>query len=166
MMGGSHRPTTFSYISLSENNSESAASVGGTTEFLKNDPTGVALNIGDIVYYTVNGLGYVTKSATVANYTGKIAGVVVGGTKTFHAAIQDDSAIGSLAANVGENVLVAYQGIVKVKSAAAYAVLAQIGVSTTSGQPSANSTSGQVIGIALQVAGGAGVVTRVKLRIT
>ena len=166
MLGGSHRPTTFSYISLSEDNSESAASVGGQCEKLVNVISGgVNLNIGDIVYYTAGPLGSVTKSATIANYTNVIAGVVVGGHRTYGSVIQDDAVIGTLAAMPGESVIVAYDGIVKVKSAAAFAVFAGLGVTTTSGQPGTNVTAGQRIGVALQVAGGANVVVKVKLRI-
>ncbi len=165
MFGGSHRPTCFSYIGLEEDNGESTGGVGGLVDYLLNHSSGTLL-IGDIVYYNNSAFGTVTKSATLSNYTQVVAGVVVGGAQTNNEILQDDAMIGTLAANVSERVLVAYQGIVKVMSGAAITALVRVGPGTaTAGRTEGNTTAGQIIGIALQAAAGAALPIRVKLRI-
>jgi hypothetical protein len=72
---------------------------------------GGTLLIGDVVL--INDAGRIVKSATAADYFGCV-GIVVGGTKTYGRILQNDLDISEEAAIDGDDVIVAWGGIVKV----------------------------------------------------
>lgn len=163
MLGGSHRPTAFGWLNLSENNGESVGEIGGICVPLKAE---VALNVGDVVYLSATVLKQVSKSNVAATTLDRIAGVVVGGELTDNAVIQDDALIGTLpAAAIGQRVLVAVQGIVKVLADAAIATFNAkvIDSIVVAGRVASGTTAGHVVGHALDTAAGAGSVIRVLL---
>ena len=166
MLGDSHRPSTFGYIRLAEQYDVTPCPGGNVKNCVAD--TGQTLRIGDVVYYSSGGTTAsmkVSKSATAANYTGVMAGVVVGGRQTYGDILSNDADIGvTLAANAGEGVVVQFDGIAKVLSDAAIAAMGNvIAGSTTAGRVTSGTTAGGVLGIALNTSGAAGVITYVDL---
>lgn len=163
MKGGSHRPTAFGWINLSEDNGETLGEIGGIVIPLKAE---VNLNVGDVVYLSATVLKQVSKSAVAATTLDRIAGIVVGGDNTNSEVIQDDTAIGTLlAAAAGGKVLVAIQGIAKVLADAAIAGFNQKVIDSTvvAGRVAVGTTAGHVVGRALDTAAGAAGVIRVLI---
>jgi hypothetical protein len=78
--------------------------VGGTTD---------TLLVGDVVYFSDT--NKVTKSATLANYN-RLAGVVVGGTRTDNRAAVTASEVGGSAGTSGQRVFVLKQGRTWIRS--------------------------------------------------
>jgi hypothetical protein len=161
MFGGSHKPTSLSYINLNEDNGETVAGVGGEVDVYQAD---VAMNIGDYVYLSATALGTVTKSTTATNYANVRAGVVVGGEKTYMQAMQEDGVIGTLAAAANEKVIVMNHGICKMLADSAITALQQIGPGTVvAGRAKADTTAGRGIGVALQAQPTVGSPLRVRV---
>jgi hypothetical protein len=163
MKGGSHRPTAFGWINMSEDNGETIGEIGGIVVPLKAE---IALNVGDVVYFSATVLKQVSKSLTAATTLDRLAGIVVGGEATDNAVIQDDTAIGVLpAAAIGQRVLVAVQGIAKVLADAAIATFNGKVIDSTvvAGRVASGTTAGHVVGHALDTAAGAGSVIRVLI---
>lgn len=158
-MGGSKRPTNFTYIqSQDEANLVDGDTPGGVVLAYK---AGAALNVGDIVY--LSAAHTVNKSADVADYVA-VAGVVVGGAKTNYEVVQDDQDIGEQAAATGELVLVGVLGKFKVVSDDAITLGNKLtSGGTTAGRAAvgtittdlAAGQSGSLVGMALEDAAGA-----------
>lgn len=119
---------------------------------------GATLLIGDVVFFDP-ATSRVNKSLTLGDYDSAV-GVVVGGRSTFGQILQDNIDIGEQAALVGEEVLVAWGGIVKCISDAAIANGDRVAAATatTAGRVKTSVATNFVIGVALAVAGGAGIV--------
>lgn len=165
MKGGSHRPTAFGWINLSEDNGETIGEIGGIVVPLKAE---VALNIGDVVYLSATVLKQVSKSAVAATTLDRIAGIVVGGDLTNSEVVQDDALIGVCpAAAIGGKVLVAISGIAKVLADAAIAGFNQKVIDSTivAGRVAVGVTAGHVVGRALDTAAGAGSVIKVLIEL-
>jgi hypothetical protein len=118
------------------------------------------LNVGDAVY--LSAAGTVAKAAVAANYQTAM-GIVVGGRQTNggqgdQGIITATGQIGTLAAKVGEYVIVQYSGIAIGVGQAAIAVGAKVtGDATTAGRLSiTGATAGQIIGFLVTACGGAG----------
>lgn len=163
MIGGSHKPTGFSYIQLSENGTQ----VGGGNliqgGLVVVGIAAAALKIGDSVF--LNGtLDTWAKSAVPANYATQ-NGIVVGGTQTNNEINQDSTAIGVItAANAGESVIVMTYGIAKAVADLALATnhVKVTGASVTSGRVSTTAAAaGNYLGVILDTAAGAASVVRV-----
>src|SRR5205814_41841 len=114
------------------------------------------LLVGDLVSFTA---AFTVGKTNVAADMQKFAGVVVGGQALDFRVMQDDNAVGFTAALVNQIVLVGYQGKFKVVSDAAIVALANLsqGVVTAGRADDAGATQGQIVGLALEVAAGAGV---------
>lgn len=127
---------------------------------------GATLLIGDVVFFDP-ATSRVNKSLTLGDYDSAV-GVVVGGRKTFGQILQDTIDIGEQAAVVGEEVLVAWGGIVKCISDAAIANGDRVAAATatTAGRVKTSVATNFVIGVALAVAGGAGIVIPVFVSMT
>lgn len=165
MKGGSHRPTAFSWINMSEDNGETLGEVGGIVVPLKAE---IALNIGDVVYLSATVLKQVSKSLTPATTLDRIIGIVVGGDLTNSEVVQDDTLIGVCpAAAAGGKVLVAVAGIAKVLADAAIATFNGKVIDSTvvAGRVASGVTAGHVIGRALDTSAGAAGVVRVLIDI-
>jgi hypothetical protein len=163
MKGGSHRPTSFGWIHMSEDNGDTVGEIGGIVVPFKAE---VALNVGDVVYLSATVLKQVSKSAVAATTLDRIAGIVVGGELTNNEVIQDDTVIGTLpAAAIGQRVLVAVAGIAKVLADAAIATFNGKVIDSTvvAGRVASGVTAGHVVGHALDVAAGAAGVIRVLI---
>lgn len=156
------RPTSFPWIDHRTDDAN-LARVGGIILPFK---AGQTLVVGDVVYYSATDT--VLKSATSALYVAFV-GVVVGGFRTFGEVFDDrynmtNSAGVVQAAQLNEEVLVQISGIAKVLTSAAVALGAALQVVTTAGQvddPAA--TAGQIVGTALDAAGGASTVIRMLI---
>lgn len=125
------------------------------------------LLIGDIVFYDVAS-SRVTKSLTAGDYA-RCLGVVVGGRRTFGTILQDNQDIGEQAAQGGEEVLVAWGGIVKCISDAAIANGDRVAAATatTAGRIKSSALATDfTIGNALNLSGGAAIIIRVLLSIS
>lgn len=168
MRGGSHRPFAAGWVHYSEDNGESVGQIGGSVVSLL---AGASLFIGDIVY--ISALDTVNKTLVAATQLATV-GVVVGGDGTNMSVMQDDALIGvTVAATVGQKVLVAVIGIVKVLSDAAITLGNKVApaTATTAGRAKTGlattdlvaGDSGRLIGTALNTVAGAGLVVRVLL---
>lgn len=167
MQGGSHRPTAFGWINHSEDNGETAGSVGGTAIRLI---AGGSLFIGDTVI--LSAADTVNKGIVTGDHI-RIIGVVVGGFNTDMSVLQDDALIGTFVASlVNQPVLVAIAGVVKVIADAAIAFGAKIAPSTTVAgrvRTAAVTTdlaagdTGKILGTAMNAAAGAASVFRVLI---
>lgn len=104
-MSGSHKPTNFPWLMMSESLGEDNVGIGGMVIRAK---AAAALNIGDAVF--ISAANTVNKSTTAADYQ-KRAGIVVGGENMFMTVLQDDDDIGEIAADANEDVLVCIAGM-------------------------------------------------------
>lgn len=143
--------------------------VGGTVEEYS---AGAALNIGDVVY--LSAANTVNKSLTAATTLGKLVGVVVGGAKTDMRCISRKLDVGQQAAASGERVLVQVSGKCwAVSDAAVSAGDILAAGTTTAGRVKtgtittdlAAGSSGNIVGNALELAGGAAVTIMIRLRL-
>lgn len=118
------------------------------------------LLIGDYVYLT--NLGTVTKSATVANYTGARVGIVVGGDFLLDGIAKnhivfDSTLVGKTAGTEGQKVWVAVAGVAYgIANAALATPGARLIAGATSGRVAAGTTAGGIVGIVLTAAADAG----------
>lgn len=164
--GNSSRPTSLPFIKpqdadlATDSNGNYGYEVGG---IVLEYSAGAALNVGDVVY--VSAANAVNKSNTAATTLGKLAGVVVGGKQTYGEVITRKTDVGVLAANTGESVLVMILGKFWVVSDGAVSAGAILAAGTTTAGRAKSGTittdtvagsSGNIIGVALEVAGAAG----------
>lgn len=130
-----------------------AASGGPTIPFT----AGAALKIGDVVYSSA-AAGVVNKSNVAANGA-FFVGVVVGGGGSFggNYSLNDSGSTGLSLVASGKIAQVQVAGIAWVVAGAAISANASVGLdTTTAGRVLGNSTSKQIIGIALDAATNAG----------
>ncbi len=149
--GGDFQPSLFGYIYIGEQENDGDTPGSLVYAYLAT----AALNIGDVV--SISAAFSVNKVITAISAQ-KFAGVVVGGARTDFRVLQEDSHVGIAAAAVGEVVLVAYHGKVKVIADAAVAFGVNITSSAiVSGRVSiTGATQGQIIGQTLEAAASAG----------
>lgn len=124
----------------------------------------VALKVGDAV--SLAAAGFVTKTVVAADGT-KFAGIVVGGGADFGGgySLDDSGSVGAALVAINKVAQVRVAGIAYVVSGAAIAVGARLGFDTTiAGRVLTNAVAGQTIGIAMDVAGAAGVVIRMLIQ--
>src|SRR6266496_946549 len=133
--------------------------------YIEEFAAGAALNVGDAVY--VSAAQTVNKSAVAATVLGKIAGIVVGGTKTYMKAVDRKLDVGIQAAATSERVLVLKVGKYWVVSDAAITAGDIITPGTTTAGRVKTGTvttdlaagdTGRLLGNALEAAAGAAVV--------
>jgi len=158
---GDFKPTNLPYLT-SEDHDEDYAAVGGNVE--RYIAAG-NLNVGDVVFFSaVNGV--VNKANTAASYQ-LFAGVVVGGARTTMGnVLSQSSAVGTLAAVANEQVFVQTSGKCFVVSDAAIVAPAKVtGGTVTAGRVASgvSASQGQIIGVVLQAAAGAGVVVLMNI---
>lgn len=114
-MSGSHKPTNFPWLMMSETLGEDNVGLGGIVIRAK---AAAVLNIGDAVF--ISAANTVDKSTTATDYA-KRAGIVVGGENTFQNVLQDDDDIGESAADANEDVLVCIAGMARAVAGAVIA---------------------------------------------
>jgi len=157
---GDFTPTNLEFV-INEDQDETYAAIGGDVERYV---AGASLNVGDVVYFSA-AAGVVNKSTTIANYQ-TFAGVVVGGRQTGGRALTMQNAVGVLAANVNELVLVMVRGKMWVVSGAAITAPANVSAdSTTAGRvlDGAGAVAGQIVGTVLQTVAGAAATTLMQV---
>lgn len=167
MAGNSDKPTGFGFLTVRVD--EIAIAAAGQYGY---SPGGLVLeygaaatlNVGDVVY--ISGANQVNKSNVAATVLGKVAGVVVGGTRTDMRAIDRKLDVGIQAAQVNERVLVLVYGKFWVVSDAAITAGDPLTPGTgTAGRAKTGTVTtdlvagdtGRLIGNALELAGGAAV---------
>ncbi len=141
---------------------DAQAGAGGPTVVLK---AGGALKIGDVV--SVTAVAQTVNKTAVAADGAFFAGVVVGGGSDFGAdpAFHDSASVGLAAVASGKSAVVQVAGIALVVSDDAIAVKARLGIGTnTAGRVITNTTGEQIIGLALDAAGAAGVTIRMLIQ--
>lgn len=126
----------------------------------------VTLLVGDVVFEVVAN-GRADKSLVLADQA-RLLGVVVGGRRTFGSALETDIDIGEQAAQSGEEVLVAWGGIVKVLADAVIANGDRVAAATatTAGRVKTSVATNFVVGLALNAAAAPAAVVRVLLGLT
>ena len=161
--GGSHKPTNFPYLIMSESSTDEAQSLiypvqGGLV--VAGLVVTSNLLLGDVVFLTSTGWN---KSTTVANYQAPL-GIVCGGRATDMKVVQDDALIGVMQVSIpGQEVLVGILGCFKSMSDLAVASMTRVtGGAVTAGRFTTTGIAvGNHVGWALDVTGAAGVVARV-----
>lgn len=154
------RPTNFTWVSAEE------ADLGADTPggLVRRYLSAGTLLVGDVVF--LSAALTANKSAVEADYN-KHLGVVVGGTQTGMEILQDDIDIGVNAALIGQEVWVCYAGKAKVVTGAAVTLGDKItGSTVTAGRVATASITtdlaagdtGRLLGMALETAGGAGII--------